>query len=489
MLNEVLRLVEARGRRSALVGAEWAGRQPYRSLASYESADADLFVGRERLVAELTARVLDRRLVAVVGASGSGKSSLVRAGLLPLVRSGRLPGEGPWRADVIVPGSDPLAAIEAVAGLDEPGPQLLVIDQFEEVLASGSTDAVAGRLLDLVLDPALDARIVLVVRADQLGALASSRALAELIEDAQVLVGPPSDEELRRIVVEPARRTGCTVEPELVSMIAADVAGHDAALPLVSAAMAEVWERRDGDTLSAQSYIDIGGLAAAVERLGDRALAAVGPSGHGAMRAAMLRLVDVTDDGVWGRRRVDADDLPAELEPAIDALVDARLVARTGDEVDVVHEVVFRAWPQMVAWLEEARADLTLERDLRAAARSWDAEGRSDDDVLRGGRLQAAADWADATGRRATADRRTGRRQPRLGRTRRPRHPRPIGPRAPQQASPARGARLRLVAARRRARGRRGRPVQRNEAQDATRRPGCASWPASRRSRSRSIPS
>ena len=93
--NEVLRLVEARGRRAALWRvAEWSGRQPYRSLATYEAADADLFVGRERLVAELTARVLDRRLVAVVGASGSGKSSLVRAGLLPLVRSGRLPGDG-----------------------------------------------------------------------------------------------------------------------------------------------------------------------------------------------------------------------------------------------------------------------------------------------------------------------------------------------------------------------------------------------------------
>ena len=89
----------------------------------------------------------------------------------------------------------------------------------------------------------------------------------------------------------------------------------------------------------------------------------------------MLRLVDVTDDGAWIRRRVQIDDMPSELAPAIDALVDARLVARADDEVDVVHEVVFRAWPQLVAWLEEARADLTLERDLRAAARSWDAAG------------------------------------------------------------------------------------------------------------------
>ena len=394
VLDEVLRLVEARGQRAALAGAVSVGRQPYRSLASYDASDADLFVGREHLVAELTARVLDRRLVAVVGASGSGKSSIVRAGLLPLVRSGRLPGEGAWRAHAIVPGHDPAKAIEMVPGLDEPGQQLLVIDQFEEVLASGQIEAVAARLLDVVLDPALDARIVLVVRADQLGALASSRALAEMIEDAQVLVGPPTDEELRRILVEPARRTGCSVDPQLVAMVLADVAGHDAALPLVSAAMAEVWERRDGDALRAADYEEIGGLAASVERLGDRALAAAGPQGRSSIRDVMLRLVDVTEDGAWIRRRVAAEEMPTVAGHAIDALLDARLVVHTGEALDVVHEVVFRAWPQMVTWLEEARADLTLERDLRAAARSWDGDGRSDDHVLRGGRLHAATEWA-----------------------------------------------------------------------------------------------
>jgi len=394
VFDEVMRLVEARARRAALVGAEWSGRQPYRSLASYGPADADLFVGRERLVAELTARVLDRRLVAVVGASGSGKSSLVRAGLIPLVRSGRMPGGAGWRAELIVPGDDPSAAIDSVPHIDEPGPQLLVIDQFEEVVATGQLDVVASRLLDLMLDPALDARIVLVVRADQIGALAASRTLAEMIEDSQVLVGPPTDDELRRIVTEPARRTGCTVESELVSTIMADVAGHDAALPLVSAALAEVWERRDGELLRASDYVAIGGLAAAVERLGDRALAAVETSGVDSIRDVMLRLVDVTDEGAWVRRRVASAELPQAARPAIDALLDARLVVHTGDTLDVVHEVVFRAWPQMGVWLEEARVDIALERDLRSSARTWDANGRSDDDVLRGTRLALATDWS-----------------------------------------------------------------------------------------------
>jgi DNA-binding SARP family transcriptional activator/WD40 repeat protein len=392
--DEVTRLVESRGRRAALAASDLAGRQPYRSLTPYEPADADLFVGRERLVAELTARAIDRRLVAVIGPSGSGKSSIGRAGLLPLVRSGRLPGGVAWRAEVIVPGDDPLAAIDAATVHDDPGPRLLVIDQFEEVLATGQIDAVAARLLDLLFDPALDSRVVVVIRADQLGAIASSRAMAEMFEDAQMLIGPPSTEELRRIVIEPARRTGCTVEPELVSMVIGDVAGHEAALPLVSAAMAEVWAQREDATLTAATYIEIGGLAAAVERLGDRALAAVGPAGHARLRDVMLRLVDVADDGAWVRRRVDTSDLPRESTPALDALVGARLVAVADGQVDVVHEVVFRAWPQMVEWLEEARADLVLERDLRASARAWDAQCRSDDDVLRGARLHAAADWS-----------------------------------------------------------------------------------------------
>ena len=137
VFDDVLGLVAARARRDELTSTVWAGRQPYRSLASYDVQDADLFVGRERLVAELASRVLDRRLVAVVGASGSGKSSLVRAGLVPLVRSGRLPGSGPWRTAVIVPGADPVATLDAVEGLDEPGSFLLVIDQFEEVFATG----------------------------------------------------------------------------------------------------------------------------------------------------------------------------------------------------------------------------------------------------------------------------------------------------------------------------------------------------------------
>ena len=173
VLDEVVELVAARARRDELRSTLWTGRQPYRSLASYGPQDAELFVGRERLVAELATRVLERRLVAVVGASGSGKSSLVRAGLIPLARSGRLPGETPWHAHVMVPGRDPLGVLDAIEDLDDAGPRLLVVDQFEEVFTAQPVmiEAFTTRLLDLAGDPALDVHVVVVVRADEYGAL------------------------------------------------------------------------------------------------------------------------------------------------------------------------------------------------------------------------------------------------------------------------------------------------------------------------------
>jgi WD40 repeat protein/DNA-binding SARP family transcriptional activator len=394
VLDEVVELVAARARRDELWSARWAGRQPYRALATYGPQDAELFVGRERLVAELAARVLERRLVVVVGCSGSGKSSLVRAGLIPLARSGRLPGAGAWATHIIVPGFDPLAALAVIEELDEQGARLLVVDQFEEAFAApaATLDRFCSQLLDLAGDPDLDVHVVLVIRSDEYTKLASIQALTDVVTSSQLMVGPPSDDEVRRIVTEPARRTGVAVEPALVDLVSHDVGGYEAALPLVSAALSEVWERRDGNLLRAERYIEIGGVATAVERLGEQAVVRAGESHIGEIRRILLMLADVTDDGFWTRRRVPIEELPADPS-ALAALVDARLVVRNDQTVEITHEVVFRTWPRLARWLELARTDLVLERDLRAAARSWDTDGRTDDNLYRGARLHAALEW------------------------------------------------------------------------------------------------
>ena len=156
---------------------------------------------------------------------------------------------------------------------------------------------------------------MLVVRADQYGTLAQSRHLVELVEDAQVLVGPPTDDELRRIVTQPARRTGCTVDPALVELVVADVAGQDGTLPLASAALAEVWERRRDDVLTAEPYArdrrarppPSSGSASAPWTMADD---------EDAVRELLLRLVDVTDDGQWVRRRTSRRRRPDHLAGA-----------------------------------------------------------------------------------------------------------------------------------------------------------------------------
>lgn len=400
MVDEVARLVRARARRHRLASAAWVGRQPYLGLAPYGPAEADVFVGRERLVAELAARMLDRRFVIVTGASGSGKSSLVRAGLVPLVQSGRLPGGSPWSVTVVTPGSDPRRVLDAVDEFDRPGAHLVVIDQFEEALAGSPADAetFVAQLVDLALDPVLDARIVLVVRADQYQHVAEIHALAGLLEGGLLFVGRPTDGELRRIVTEPAERAGCRVEPALVEAVLADVGAADGALPLVSATLSELWETRDRDVLTLDAYATAGGLAAAVERLGGRVLDDAPSTREGVdddtVRRALLLLADVTEDGSWVRRRAHQTGIPDELTPALDALVAARLVVRDGDDYELVHEIVFRAWSRLAAWLEAARADLALGHELRLAARAWDAAGRADDAVWRGARLAGAVEWA-----------------------------------------------------------------------------------------------
>lgn len=394
VLDEVVELVAARARHDEMRAATWTGRQPYRALASYGPQDADVFVGRERLVAELATRVLERRLVVVTGASGSGKSSLVRAGLIPLARSGRLPGDVAWRTHVIVPGRDPVAALDAIQEIDAEGPRLLVVDQFEEAFAAPAAvmEAFVARLLDLAGDPAMDVHVVVVVRADEYVALTGVPGLSDAAQDSQLLVGPPTVAELRRIVEEPARRTGVSVEPALVDLVTHDVGGYDAALPLVSAALAELWEHRRGVELSAEQYVQIGGIATAVERLGEEALARAGDADVDVHRV-MLLLAEVTDEGLWIRRRLPIDQVPDDLSGAVDALVAARLVVRTETSVEVVHEVVFRSWPRLASWLAEAHDDLVRERELTVAARAWEAEGRSDDNVYRGARLEAAMEW------------------------------------------------------------------------------------------------
>ncbi|HVQ91484.1 MAG TPA: BTAD domain-containing putative transcriptional regulator [Mycobacteriales bacterium] len=362
---------------------------PYKGLAPYQPTDAALFHGREELVARLCARLVDTAFVAVVGPSGAGKSSLVRAGLLPALAAGVLPGLAGAAQHLLVP-RGPLPVLA--------GPAVVVVDQFEEVFTTIADDAGRQRYLDdlTALSAQPDVRIVAVLRGDFVGACAAHAGLAQLLGDGTVLVGPMRPEEIRRAVEQPARQVGLHSEPGLVDAVVSDM--HDAlgALPLMSTALVEVWQRRSGGTLTAAAYHRAGGVPGALARLGEAALASLDEPAQAAARRILLRLAETGEGGVLVRRRVPSRELGDEpaTARALTELVNRRLLTAGDSGIEVTHEAVLTRWPRLAGWLAEDEQGRALRRHLAPAAAEWTTAGRPDAELYRGARLASALDWA-----------------------------------------------------------------------------------------------
>jgi WD40 repeat protein/DNA-binding SARP family transcriptional activator/class 3 adenylate cyclase len=377
---------------------------PYKGLARFEQADAARFFGRERLVAELVARLAESSLLAVVGPSGSGKSSLVRAGLLPALATGVVPGGQPWHTTVLCPGPHPareLAHCLREAGRRPSEPRVVFVDQFEETFTAGADrpeqEEFVGRLVDLA-DQSGTA-VVLAIRVDHLGRCATFPALADRLAGHDVLVGPMRDSELRRTVELPGQSAGLETEPGLVDVIVSDVAGRAGALPLLSTALAETWERRAGHTLTLAGYRAAGGVNGAVARMAEDAYEALPPGARAAARPLLLRLCDAGQEGdLILRRRLPVaeavEEHDAEGHAALETLADRRLLTIDRDSVEVAHEALLREWPRLRTWLDEDVQGRRLHQRLHDAARSWQAAGHDPSELYRGTRLGAATDWA-----------------------------------------------------------------------------------------------
>jgi DNA-binding SARP family transcriptional activator/WD40 repeat protein len=366
---------------------------PYKGLARYDEGDADLFVGRERLVEELLARLVDGSLLVVVGASGAGKSSLVRAGLVPALARGGLRGSDAWDVAVLVPGRD---ALETVRGALSECPAVIVADQFEEALLGSGTEfaAVADALL-AACDGGV--RIVLVLRADFFGLLARHPGLARRAGPATVLLAPPDEAELRRIILEPATRSGLRVDPALVELIIDQVRDRPGVLPVLSTALVRTWEHREGDVLTVGAYRGGGGVHGALERVGEEAWAALDDAQQVACKRILPRLA-VDEDGTWLRHWVRRTDLARQGDPAAESalavLIDRRLVVARTEDVAVVHEALLTGWPRLHHWLEDGRAHAAVRERLANAVAVWEEADRDQAELFRGARLQAALDLA-----------------------------------------------------------------------------------------------
>jgi WD40 repeat protein/DNA-binding SARP family transcriptional activator len=369
---------------------------PYKGLATFEPDDAEYFFGRERLVADLVARLVGTPLLAVVGPSGSGKSSAVRAGLLPALAGGVLPGSEKWTQALMRPGEHPLRELRRTTRrLGREWRSVLVVDQFEELFTVCEDEQERAEFVaELVRVAGERSAVVLAVRADFYGRCAAYPELSRRLGANNVLVGPMAREELRRAIERPAERAGLSVEPELVEALLADVESQPGALPLLSTALLELWLERDERRLRFTAYARSGGVQGAVARLAEDAFVVLDPSQQAAARKLLLRLTDESEGGAIVRRRIGLDELePAAAEVAA-RLTDRRLLTISEGTVEVAHEALLREWPRLRTWLDEDVQGRRLHRQLSDAARAWDADARDAGGLYRGARLASALEWA-----------------------------------------------------------------------------------------------
>jgi hypothetical protein len=380
-------------------------------------------------------RVDRQRFVAVVGASGSGKSSALRAGLLPAISA-----DDEQRATLLItPGAHPLqeCAVHLGAQLGLPAGDLvtefsehsrnlglairqlivqrtdaieclLVVDQFEEVFTLCHDDREREQFIAALLDAANAAdtrtRIVVGLRSDFYTHCARHPRLAEALQDAQVLVGPMSTDELTQAISQPAARAGLMVEKTLVTTVVHDAVERPGALPFVSHALWETWRRRRGNGLFLDSYRAAGGVKGAIAHTADDLYQNLDELQQGIAREIFLRLIALGEGTEDTRRRVSRDELLDSpyhdaVAVVLDKLAMVRLVTADADAVELAHEALIRGWPVLREWLTEDRETLRARQRLTDAAVEWKNHERDEGLLYRGARLAA---WQDRSLERLT---------------------------------------------------------------------------------------
>jgi DNA-binding SARP family transcriptional activator/class 3 adenylate cyclase/ABC-type glycerol-3-phosphate transport system substrate-binding protein len=432
--------------RPRTVDGETEERNPYKGLHAFAEADADDFFGRDALVDRLVARMAESadgsRFLAVVGPSGSGKSSVVRAGLIPTLRAGGLPGSDGWFYVEMLPGAHPMEELEAALqriALDPPHDMLdllerserglvrlvdrllpddgselvLVVDQLEEVFTMVEDEPTRDRFLESLVAATQERgsrlRVIVTLRADFYDRPLSFPGLAELMRTRMETVVPLTAEEIERAIGGPAARVGVVPELALVAEMVADVSDRPGALPLLQYALTELFERRRGRALTLEAYRAIGGVSGALARRAEELYEAMSEEGREATKQLFLRLVIPGDGPSDTRRLVSRAELLSiqldrrAMEGVIDTFGRHRLLAfdrdpaTRGPTVEVAHEALLRSWDRLRMWIDLYRDDLDRHRRITAAARDWEASAEDPGLLLRGRRLDDLRAWEAST--------------------------------------------------------------------------------------------
>lgn len=431
--------------RGRTIAAASISECPYRGLEVFDEEHARFFFGREAITQHLVEALRPTRFLCVLGPSGSGKSSLARAGLLPQLRAGKLPSSQLWQYVIFKPGAHPieelaLNLVELQKGQHQIGDArqlikdfndgetalhlfarlllksqpldaqlFLLVDQFEEVFTlCQDADERAQFIKNIRYAGTIDGgRTVIVptMRADFLTRAAESPDLAELLSTHQFIVNPMETDELRRAIEEPARLTGLRFEPGLVERILNDVGHEPGALPLLQHALFELCEKRNSENvMTAQAYEHSGGVQGALAQKAEALYVQFTPEQQIILRRVMLRLIQPGEGTSDTRRRAAKSELwtkrreRVEVEKVINELADERLLTTGRDasgeeQVDVAHEALIRSWPRLKKWINEDREGLQLHHRLNEDAKEWQKRGKDESYLYRGARLALASEW------------------------------------------------------------------------------------------------
>jgi DNA-binding SARP family transcriptional activator/WD40 repeat protein/energy-coupling factor transporter ATP-binding protein EcfA2 len=364
---------------------------PYLGLVPYDIDDADAFFGRDADVAECLRRISDDGLLVVVGPSGSGKSSLVRAGLAAaLRRDGK-------RVVVLTPGSRPMGALRE--HLHSGRAPVLVVDQCEEAVTLCRDPDEQVRFFAALADHAARGTLIVAMRADRLGEMSAHPEFARLIERGLYLLRRMDEDDLRAAIEGPAHQAGLLLEHGLVDLLIRDVEGEPGALPLLSHALRQTWDRREGRTLTVAGYQATGGIRGAVAQTAETVYEQAPAEQRPILRDLLLRLVTPSPEGEPVRSRVPRRVVAAdpEQERVVEELVRARLVTSDEEVIELAHEALARAWPRLRGWLDDDVEGQRIWRQVALAADAWDAMGRPESELYRGLRLSRALEWRDRT--------------------------------------------------------------------------------------------
>jgi len=361
---------------------------PYRGLVRYDVSDAEDFFGRDQHVSAGLRRLAATGALIVVGPSGSGKSSLVRAGLAAaLQRDGR-------RVVVITPGAHPM---EALTALPKAGrAPVLVVDQCEEA-ALCANPAERADFFSALTAHTGRAPLVVAVRADRLGDLSTHPDFTRLVERSLHLLSPMTPDDLRAAIEGPARAAGLRLEGGLVDLLVREVEGEPGALPLLSHALRATWERREANTLTVAGYRASGGVRGAVARSAEALYQRLPPEQRPQLRDLLLRLISPSSTGDPLRSRLPRRLVAGrpQLDQLIETLVTARLLTSDDGVLELAHEALVRAWPRFQEWLDEDAEGQRILRHLVGVADTWDSMNRPDGELYRGTRLAQALEWRD----------------------------------------------------------------------------------------------